>query len=103
RRSAAGRRTSPTARPPCRPRRPRRSRGARSSIVADDRLGLLAEELLDVVRAEAALAGRAGALPAAEALDARPGTGRGARAAVHVHDAGLDGVQEPIDLVLVAA
>ena len=47
---------------------------ARRWSVVDDRLRLLAHELLDVVQAAAGLAGRAEALPAAEWLDARPGT-----------------------------
>ena len=64
----------------------------------DDRAGLLAEVLLQVVRAAAGLAGGAGALPAAERLHAGPGAGRGAGRPVDVHDAGLDAVEEAVDL-----
>jgi hypothetical protein len=72
-------------------------------LIADDRAALLAHELLDVIRPETALAGRPAALPAAERLDAGPRAGRRAGAAVDVDDARLDLVQEPGDLVLVAA
>src|SRR6185503_5567551 len=69
----------------------------------DDGPALLAQELCDVVRPAAALARRAGGLPAAEGLDARPGARRRARPPVRVGDAGLDRVEEPRDLVRVLA
>src|SRR5688500_5025378 len=50
-------------------------------------LGLLTRELRDVVRAAPALAGRAGGLPAAERLHARPRAGGRAGLAVGVEHA----------------
>jgi hypothetical protein len=73
------------------------------TLRVDDGAALLAHELLDVVEPEAALPGRAAALPAAERLDPRPRPGRRARAPVDVDDAGFDLVEEPGDLVVVAA
>src|SRR3989304_4897061 len=69
----------------------------------DDRLALLAEELLDVVGSQRRLAGGAGPLPAAEGIDARPGPRGRPRPAVGVGDSGLDLVEEPLHLALVLA
>ena len=66
-------------------------------------MALLAQELGHVVHREAGLAGRARALPAAERLDARPGAGRRAGPPVDVQDAGLDPVEELLDLGRVLA
>ncbi len=71
--------------------------------LVDDGVGLLAQELGDVVHREPGLAGRAAALPATEGLDARPGAGRGAGPSVDVQDAGVDLVEEALDLALVLA
>src|SRR5690242_9574225 len=54
------------------PRRPRHL-AVVLAVFHDDGAALLAQELLDVVGAEAALAGRAAGLPASEGLRARPG------------------------------
>ncbi len=62
---------------------------------------LLAHELRHVPAAEPALARRARALPAAEGLEAGPGAGRRAAGAVGIEDAGLDGVEEAVELGLV--
>src|SRR5262245_57572387 len=62
--------------------------------LVDDRLGLLAHELLDVVEPAAGLAGRARTLPATERLDAWPRTGGRACASVHVDDAAMNVVQQ---------
>ena len=72
----------------------RRGRPGEPAASVDDRVALLAHELGRVVHAQAGLAGRARALPAAERLDARPGAGRRPGPAVHVEDAGLDPVEE---------
>ena len=69
----------------------------------DDGVALLAQELGNVVHRQARLAGRAGALPAAERLDARPRTGRRAGSAVDVQDPCLRLVEEALDLALVLA
>ena len=84
-----------------RPRRPPPRRAASASV--DDRVALLAHELRDVVHRQPGLAGRAAPLPATERLDARPRAGRRAGAAVDVQDAGLDAVEELLDLGLVLA
>src|SRR5689334_17081702 len=73
-------------------------RGPRRSV--DDRVALLPEELGDVVHRQAGLAGRAGALPAAERLDARPRAGGRPGPPVDVQDAGLARVEELLDLAL---
>ena len=64
-------------------------------------LALLPHERLHVVRPEPALARRAARLPARERLDARPGARRRPGSAVHIDDAGLDLVEEPVHLGLV--
>src|SRR3990172_8132918 len=68
----------------------------------DDGAALLPHELHHVVGAAAALSGGAGALPAAEGLGARPGSGRRAAPLVDVGDARLDLVEEPLHLCRVA-
>src|ERR1035437_6487782 len=73
-----------------------RARGPAASV--DDGVALLAHELGRVVHREAGLASAAGALPAAERLDARPGPSRRAGAPVDVQDASLDLVEELGDL-----
>src|SRR4029079_11811430 len=50
--------------------------GGRAGELVDDGVALLAEEWPHLVHQQAALAGRAAALPAAERLDARPCAGR---------------------------
>src|SRR5690348_9035629 len=64
--------TSSAPRLPSLPRRPRRA-ALTLAIVHDDGAALLAQELLDVVGAEATFAGRAAGFPAGEGLRARPG------------------------------
>src|SRR3954447_11805688 len=65
------------------------------------RLGLLAQELGQIVQAAAGLAGAAGALPPSEGLYAGPRARRRACAPVDVDDAGLDAVEEALDLRVV--
>src|SRR3954447_9696850 len=79
------------------------ARARATELRGHDRAALLAHELLHVVGTEPALAGRAAALPPAERLDPRPRAGGRAGAPVDVDHAGLDLVEEPCDLVLVAA
>ena len=82
----------------------RRGPGPRPTAPSvDDGVALLAQELRDVVHRQAGLAGGAGALPAAERLDARPGAGRRAGAPVDVQDARVDLLEEPLDLGRVLA
>src|SRR3954452_19790421 len=69
----------------------------------DDRSTLFAHELRDVVHRQPGLARRATPLPATERLDPRPGTRRRAGTSVDVQDAGLDRVEELLDLRLVLA
>src|SRR5262245_7579276 len=68
-----------------------------------NRLALLAQELLHVIRPERALAAGAAGLPAAEGLDAGPGAGRGAGRAVGVGHAGLYVIEEVLQLLGVPA
>ena len=88
-------------RPRTRGRRDPRASGVMAGGSVDDGVALLPQELGDVVHRQAGLAGRAGALPAAERLDARPRAGGRAGAPVDVQDAGLDLVEEALDLGLV--
>ena len=78
--------------------RPDRARIGRAPTSVDDGVALLPQELGDVVHRQAGLAGRAGALPAAERLDARPRARRRAGAPVDVQHARLDLVEEALDL-----
>src|SRR5688572_11180627 len=73
------------------------------SSSAHDRAALLAHELLHVVEPARGLARRAARLPTPEGLEPRPGAGGGPRPAVDVEDAGLDPLQERVDLVGLAA
>src|SRR5580692_10771228 len=77
--------------------------GPGGTISPHHRATLLAHELGQVVGAETALASRAARLPAAEGLRAWPGAGGRAGATVDVEDAGLDRVQEVLDLAAVLA
>src|SRR5688500_16367654 len=97
--------TSPPSRCPAATSSPRRrptrcTRPWRRSS-AHHRPALLAHELRQVVVPERALARRAARLPAAERLRARPRAGGSTRAPVDVDDAGLDAVEERVDLALV--
>ena len=102
-------RPRPASGPPTRRCWPRSARAATgcvarlASSLVDDGVALLAQELGDVVHRQAGLAGRAAPLPATERLDARPRAGRRAGAAVDVQDAGLDAVEEALDLGRVLA
>src|SRR5206468_11280199 len=62
---------------------------------------LLAHELLNVVRTACAPSCGSAGFPAAERIDAWPGAGRGAGAAVGVGDARLDPIEEVLDLAVV--
>src|SRR5438445_5973538 len=106
-RSAAGPRTNRSGpRAPPLPRTPdgcgsRPSR--RGRLLAHHGLRLLAQELLDVVGSQAILSGAPRSLPAAKGLDSRPCAGRCPGAAVDVHDARLDVIEESPDFRVVAA
>src|SRR5690606_13175362 len=76
--------------------------GGAAPLLAEDCTALLPHELRQVVGAEAALVGDAGAFPAAEALNAGPRAGRRAGGAVRVEDARLRAVEEELELLLVA-
>src|SRR3989442_7557807 len=69
-----------------------------SSRLLDDGPALLPHELRDVIRSAPALAARPRSLPSRERLRTRPGTRGGARALVRVAHAGLDRIEETLDL-----
>src|SRR2546425_681177 len=95
--------SGPAARRPPAPSGPvaaRRSADSRaSSRLLDDGPALLPQELRDVVRPPPALSGGAGSFPAGERLRARPRARGGAAPLVHVAHAGLDLVEEALDLL----
>src|SRR5215212_3111554 len=62
----------------------------------DERADLFVHVKLHVVVTAAVLAARAGALPATEGLEARPGAGCRALWAVGIGDTGFDIVKEPV-------
>src|SRR5262245_47914927 len=66
----------------------------------DDRAALLAQVLVQVVRASARLAVGAARLPAAEGLDAGPRTGGRTGSPVDVDDTSLDPLEKTVDLGL---
>src|SRR5207248_734409 len=68
---------------------------------ADPHAALLAHELLDVIRPAGAASGRSARFPSAERIDAGPRAGRRARTPVRVRHAGLDAVEELLDLAVV--
>src|SRR5262245_14156096 len=67
----------------------------------DTDAALLPHELLNVVRPAGTAASRSAGLPAAEGIDSGPGARRGAGLPVRVGDAGLDAIEEPLDLAIV--
>src|SRR5438093_8085706 len=69
-------------------------------VLHDPRLNLLVGVERNIVQSAGVLAGGAGAFPAAERLEARPGAGGGALRPVGVGDAGLDLVEEDVGFLL---
>src|SRR3954470_21955261 len=67
-------------------------------LLDDDGPALLAQELLDKIRAQPAFTRAAAALPTAERLASRPSAGRCPAAPVGIDHTGLDGVEKVLNL-----